>query len=69
MGSKYLALILPNWWAGLPQAPGTGNVWLWLLTHKERETQPHGEEEGRRGKGLTTVIRGVSSPASKAVIW
>lgn len=23
MGSNYLAFILPNWWAGLPQAPET----------------------------------------------
>lgn len=55
MGSNYLALISPNWWARLPQAHETRE--FVALAISAEETQLHGEEEGRGGKGLTMETR------------
>lgn len=45
MGSNYLALISPNWWAGLPQTHETRE--FVALAISTEVTQPHGEEEER----------------------
>jgi hypothetical protein len=55
MGSNYLALISPNWWAGLPQALETRE--FVALAISTEVTKPHREEEGRGGKGLTMETR------------
>ena len=55
MGSNYLALISPNWWARLPQAHETRE--FVALAISAEETQLHGEEDGIGGKGLTMETR------------
>lgn len=50
MGSNYLTLIAPNWWAGLPQAHRTGKfVALAISTEGKGDLTPW----GRGGTGLT----------------